>query len=183
LMRRNKITPLILSRREFVTSADVFPMEYLDIVETHQVLVGPDVTSELEINRANLRHQIEHQLRGNLVSLRQLAVAAGCPRLFRKVLLRRELEQWYGRLSAILRGLLRLQGIADIPSAPEKLVAAVNATFEFESGPIVQLLACRDSRRGKECPDSLELIDNLLARLTKLVEIVDGLQPGGGSSK
>jgi predicted nucleotidyltransferase len=183
LMRRNRITPLILSRREFVTSADVFPMEYLDIVETHQVLVGPDVTAELEIDLANLRHQIEHQLRGNLVSLRQLAVAAGRPRLFKKVLLGRELQQWYGRLSAILRGLLRFQGVTEIPSAPAELVAAVNTAFQFESGPIVQLLGCRDGGRGNECPDSLELIDSLLARLTRLVEIVDGLESGGGSSK
>ena len=184
LMRRNRITPLVLSRREFVTSADVFPMEYLDIVETHQVLMGPDVTSELEIDRANLRHQIEHQLRGNLVSLRQLAVATGRPRLFKKVLLRRELQQWYGRLAAILRGLLRFNGATEVPSAPEALVEEINRAFGFESGPIVQLLACRDSRRKNECRNSLDLIDALLARLTTLVEIVDGLSGStGGDSQ
>ncbi len=184
LMRRNRITPLVLSRREFVTSADVFPMEYLDIVEAHQVLMGPDVTAELEIDRANLRHQIEHQLRGNLVSLRQLAVAAGRPRLFKKVLLRRELQQWYGRLAAILRGLLRFHGATEIPSAPEALVEEINRAFGFESGPIVQLLACRDRGRRKECPDSLVLIDALLSRLTTLVEIVDGLSGStGGDSQ
>lgn len=177
LMRRNRITPLVLSRREFVTSADVFPMEYLDIVETHQVLVGPDVTTELEIDQANLRHQIEHQLRGNLVALRQLAIAAGRRRMLKRTLLRRELQQWYGRLSAILRGVLRLQGVADIPSSPEALVQEMNGAFGLESGPILQLLACRDAGRRSECPDSLELIDALIVRLTKLVEIVDGM-PG-----
>ena len=35
LLRRHRITPLVLTRREFVSSADVFPMEYLDIVEIH----------------------------------------------------------------------------------------------------------------------------------------------------
>lgn len=184
LMRRNRITPLVLSRREFVTSADVFPMEYLDIVESHQVLMGPDVTSELEIDQANLRHQIEHELRGNLVSLRQLAVAAGRPRLFKRRLLRRELEQWYGRLAAILRGLLRFNGATEVPSAPEALVEAINKALGFESGPIVQLLACRDRSRRTECPDSLVLIDSLLARLTTLVEIVDGMSEStGGDSK
>ena len=181
LMKRNRITPLVLSRREFVTSADVFPMEYLDIVETHQVLVGSDVTTELEIDKANLRHQIEHQLRGNLVSLRQLAIVAGRPRILRNVLLRRELQQWYGRLSAVLRGLLRLQGI-DIPATPEELVGAINRAFDFESGPIVQLLVCRGDAGRKDCPDSLELIDSLLGRLTRLVEVVDALEskgPGG----
>ena len=47
IMRRNRITPLVLSRREFVTSSDVFPMEYLDIVETHKVLMGPELLRTL----------------------------------------------------------------------------------------------------------------------------------------
>lgn len=183
LMRKNRITPLVLSRREFVSSADVFPMEYMDIVENHQVLVGPDVTSELEIDRQNLRHQIEHELRGNLVSLRQLAVAAGKPRLFRARLLRRELLQGYGRLAALLRGLLRLKGVSEIPTAPEELVSAVNAALGFEPGPIMTLLACREAGTKAECPESDQLIDDLLERLTELVEIVDGMEGSGGGSR
>lgn len=177
LMSRHRITPLVLSRKEFVTSADVFPMEYLDIVDAHQVLVGKDVTGELSIDRSNLRHQIEHQLRGHLLSLRQLAIAAGRRRLFRKSLLRRELQQWYGRLSAILRSLLRLKEVSPIPTSPEALMAAVNDAFGFESGPIVQLLTCRNGGAG--CPDSLDLVDEVIERLASLVSVVDGM-PGGG---
>lgn len=177
LMRSHRITPLILTRREFVTSADVFPMEYLDMVETHEVLYGPDVTSELEISRSNLRHEAEHQLRGSLVTLRQLAIAAGRPRPFRKVLLRRRLEEWYGSLAAILRGLLRLHGESSVPEAPDELVREINRVLGLEPGPVLQLLACR---RG-ECPDSVELIDGLLERLSRLVEIVDAGSEAGGA--
>jgi predicted nucleotidyltransferase len=178
LMKRYRITPLVISRKEFVNSADVFPMEYLDITEAHQVLMGPDVTAELDIDRKNLRHQIEHQLRGHLVSLRQLAIAAGRPRLFRKILLRRELDQWYGRLAAILRGLLRLKGVADIPSAPGALMESVNTVLGFESGAIVQLMTCREDR-SSDCPDSITLVDGVLTRLTELVEVVDTMTGEG----
>ena len=168
MVKRWRITPLILSRSEFTTSSDVFPVEYLDIVEGHKVLTGPDVTEELEINRANLRHEIEHQLRGSLVALRQLAVAAGRRRLFRNTLLQRELRQWYGSLSAMLRGLLRLKGAAEIPHPPEDLVRAVNSSLGLEPGPIVQLL-----RGDGSGPKGLDLVDGILERLSKLVEIVD----------
>jgi len=137
------------------------------------------VTTELRIDRTNLRHQIEHQLRGHLLSLRQLAIAGGRKRLFRKMLLRRELQQWHGRLSAILRGLLRLQGIESTPASAEELMAAVNDSMGFESGPIVRLLTCRSGGRG--CPDILELIGDVLDRLGALVEVVDGM-PGGGTA-
>lgn len=169
LLRKHSITPLVLTRREFATSADVFPMEYLDIVDTHRVVHGPDVTTELEISQSNLRHEVEHQLRGSLVSLRQLAIVAGRPRPFRKVLLRRRLEEWYGSLSAILRGLLRLHAVSEIPQQPDALVSEINRTLGLESGPILQLLACRQGA----CPDAVELIDALLERLARLVSIVD----------
>ena len=174
LMRRHRITPLVLSRRECETSADVFPMEYMDIVETHKVVSGPDVTEGLDLTRANLRHEIEHQLRGSLVSLRQLAVAAGRRRPFRKAMLRRELEQWYGSLSAILRGLLRLKGVTPIPQTPADLISAMNASLGLEPGPILQLLRTRK----RDSVDSIDLIDALLERLTRLVEIVDSMQEG-----
>ncbi len=180
LLRTHKITPLFLTRREFATSADVFPMEYLDIVETHKVLLGPDVTADLDISRTNLRHEVEHQLRGSLVSLRQLAIAAGRPRPFRKLLLRRRLEEWYGSLAAILRGMLRLHDVTAIPHGAEDLVREVNRAVGLEPGPILQLLACRQG----ECPDAVQLTDALLERLAKLVEIVDAgpNASGGGRS-
>jgi hypothetical protein len=102
-------------------------------------------------------------------------VAAGRPRLFRRRLLRRELENWYGSLAAILRGLLRLKGVSAIPAAPDALVQQINTAFGLEPGPILQLLRCREGG----CPDSGELIDALLDRLTRLVRIVDELDTEG----
>lgn len=169
LMRRHRMTPLVLTHQEFVGSADVFPMEYLDIVQTHRVLHGPNVTDDLTISRANLRHEVEHQLRGNLMALRQLAIAAGRPRPFRKHLLRRRLEDWSGSVSAILRALLRLRGVEIIPEVPEQLVESVNRELGLESGPLLHLAGGRVA----EYHDSVALIDALLERLARLVEIVD----------
>ena len=174
LIRRNNLTPLVLTLREFKSSADVFPIEYLDIVESHRAIHGRDVTLDLVLTKSNLRHQVEHQLRGCLISLRQLAVAEGRPRPFMKGALRRELNRWYGSLAAVLRGVLRLYSDAPAPHDPEALIAAVNGAVGLESGPILRLIQCRSGR----CPDVHELMDGLLDRLTRLVEIVDGYEGG-----
>jgi hypothetical protein len=169
ILRRNRITPLILTSHEFRTSADVFPMEYLDMRAAHEVITGRDATADLEIDASNLRHEVEHQLRGSLVNLRQLAIVSSRPRPFRRTLLRRRLEQWYGSLAAILRGLLRLYGTEKIPENASELLQAVNRVLGLEPGPFLQLLECRSG----DCPDSLDLLDGLLERLAELVRIVD----------
>jgi predicted nucleotidyltransferase len=84
-MRRYKITPLILSKTEFMNSADVFPMEYLDIMDRKKILFGEDITEQLSLSLKNLRHQLEDRLRGAVASLRQAVVASrGKERILRK---------------------------------------------------------------------------------------------------
>jgi predicted nucleotidyltransferase len=174
LFKRYNITPLILSETEFKNSADVFPMEYLDLQENHEVLYGRDVTGDLVIGKENLRHEVEHQLRGSLVSLRQLAIAADRKRPFWKGAVRRELQRWYGSLAAILRGVLRLKADATAPQDHRELVSEVNRALGLEAGPIIALLDCRTG----DCPEVTDLIDSLLERLARLVEIVDQMEGG-----
>lgn len=168
LMRKYHITPLILSSGEFARSSDVFPMEYLDIRDRHRVLYGDDPTLVLSIDDKNLRHQIEHQMRGNLISLRQLVLAAHG----RKRMLERELSQWYGRVAAVFRGLLRLTEADEVPSEPRALVSKVNEVLGLEPGPFMRLIAFREGRTE----DADTLARDLLTRLGELVRIVDAME-------
>ncbi len=63
--------PLLFTMDRLNKSTDVFPIELLDIKECHKILYGKDPVSDLDICTANLRLQIEHELRGNLIQLRQ----------------------------------------------------------------------------------------------------------------
>ncbi|MBI9021371.1 MAG: nucleotidyltransferase domain-containing protein [Verrucomicrobia bacterium] len=63
--------PLLFTKERLAQATDVFPIELLDITECHTVLFGDDVVAGLEISTANLRLQIEHELRGALIRLRQ----------------------------------------------------------------------------------------------------------------
>lgn len=63
--------PLLFTETRLAKATDVFPIELLDITECHKVLFGNDAVQGLEISTDNLRLQIEHELRGALIHLRQ----------------------------------------------------------------------------------------------------------------
>ena len=69
--------PLLFTEGRLEKATDVFPIELLDIRECHQVLYGNDLVAELEIDTRNLRLQIEHELRGKLIQLRQRYLLTG----------------------------------------------------------------------------------------------------------
>ncbi len=69
--------PLLFTVERLMQSTDVFPIELLDIKECHKVLHGSDLVSDLNIDTKNLRLQIEHELRGKLIKLRQHYLLAG----------------------------------------------------------------------------------------------------------
>lgn len=168
--RKNKVTPLVLSVREFRNSADVYPVEYLDILDRHRVLVGEDAIASINISKANLRHELEHQLRGNLVGLRQLVIASRG----QKRRMGANLKHWYGQMAALFRGLLRLADSDEVPLDHAALLSRMNQLYNLTPGPFTELLEYRSG--AKKDPE--ELIDNVLRRLSELAQLVDTMEKG-----
>src|ERR1043166_7495489 len=69
--------PLVLTEREWRGSADIFPMEYADILERHRVLHGDPPFDGIRVDTKDLRLQLEHEAMGKLLKLRQGVLAAG----------------------------------------------------------------------------------------------------------
>jgi len=67
--------PLVLTDQEWRDSADVFAIEYEDIRDAHRVLAGRDPWTGISVRREDVRRQVEHELMGKLVHLRQAYVA------------------------------------------------------------------------------------------------------------
>src|ERR1044071_7000818 len=69
--------PLALTMPEWRGSSDIFPMEYADILERHRVLYGEPPFNGIQVDRRDLRLQLEHEAMGKLLKLRQGVLAAG----------------------------------------------------------------------------------------------------------
>jgi hypothetical protein len=69
--------PMTLTVGEWQRSSDVFPMEYADILDRHRVLHGAAPFEGISVSRDDLRLQLEQQVLGKLLQLRQGALLAG----------------------------------------------------------------------------------------------------------
>ena len=67
--------PLVLTDQEWRDSADVFAIEYEDIRDAHRILAGRDPWTSISVRPEDVRRQVEHELMGKLVHLRQAYVA------------------------------------------------------------------------------------------------------------
>src|SRR5258707_13970998 len=63
--------PLIFPKDELLTGADIYPIELLDMKRRHRILHGEDLLQNLDIPLNLHRIQVEHDLRTNLLRLRQ----------------------------------------------------------------------------------------------------------------
>lgn len=74
LMRRKvkrQLPQLVFWTEEELKHAwDVFPLEFEDIKENHQCLVGKDPFGKRKVDKKHIRYQIEFELRSKLLNLR-----------------------------------------------------------------------------------------------------------------
>ena len=69
--------PMTMTTAEWRRSSDVFPMEYADIIDRHRVLHGSAPLDGVRVSHDHLRLQLEQQVLGKLLQLRQGALLAG----------------------------------------------------------------------------------------------------------
>ena len=168
VMRRNRITPLLLTESEFTSSADVFPMEYLDIRDARQVVFGDDLAGRLEITMRNLRHQVEGELRGAVAALRRaLLETAGRNRQLKRIL-----SAWFGSQAALFRGLLRLAGSEEIPTDPLLAIALLSDTYHVDVSALERAARLRMGERLEPSTIAHEL----LSSLSELLGHVDSME-------
>lgn len=74
--------PLLFTLERLKKSSDVFPVEIADIKENHKILFGEDILSNIDISYENLRLELEHELKGKLIQLRErFLITEGKPKL------------------------------------------------------------------------------------------------------
>jgi hypothetical protein len=127
--------PLLLTHAEWRSSADIFPMEYADILERHRVLYGQAPFDGIHVSPAELRLQVENQALGKLLQLRQGVLALGNSGEQQVVLLAASLSA----VMVVFRGVVRLHG--DVPPTDyEALSALIGGYAGFDAAPFVQVV-------------------------------------------
>lgn len=167
--------PLVFSESEWRDSTDAFAIEFLDVKAHHKVLAGRDPWAGVTIADEDVRRQLEHELRGKVIRVRQAVLAAsGNSRA-----LGQAITGSVAGFLTMLRALLRVSGEA-APAERTALVAAAAARVGFDAGPVTAIaLAARDRKAPKLTPGDPQVAGYLNA-VTRTAEYVNTLPTRSG---
>jgi predicted nucleotidyltransferase len=160
--------PMTFTTKEWKSSADIFPMEYADILERHRVLFGDPPFDGIRVAPSDLRLQVEQQTMGKLLQLRQATMAAGGDG-------KRQLEvldQSLSTLMVIFRGVARLLG--QVPSQDyEELTRSLAQRVGFSPDPFVKVI--RHVRGAEKVPrdSAAAILEGYLGAMERLVAYLD----------
>lgn len=141
--------PMVLTEAEWRASADIFAIEYADILAAHKVVHGMLPLDGIAVTRANLRLQLEREAMGKLLQLRRELQMRGDD----KVAMRDLLHGVRGPSFALLRALLRTADGATSPHNDSLDVAREVATLTgIDTAPFAALV---EHQHGtKKIPDA-----------------------------
>jgi hypothetical protein len=156
--------PMTMTVAEWRRSSDVFPMEYADILARNKVLHGVAPFDGITVSHEHLRLQLEQQVMGKLLHLRQSALLAGTDGKRQAQLLGDSLST----IMVLFRAVLRLRG-EEPTSDIEATATRVAALAGFDPSPFVK--ASRH-RRGEATIPPTEA-PSVLAGYLKGIECLD----------
>jgi len=168
--KKSIVAPLFLDDEHIRRSADVFPIEFLDIQENHVALYGTDPFASLEIDKSNVRLQCEHELKGKLIRVRQGYLERGLLRKDIAALLVESLTS----LVPIFRNMLRLKG-QELPKTKREILERTARVFEVSSGPFLKILGFKEGTKAPDATAVDELLADYLTQLDKLAIAIDEL--------
>ena len=166
-----KITaPLFLTRKHIETSTDVFPIEFLEMKESHVLLYGEDLLTPLEINPTNIRLFCEEQIKGKLIRIRQAYLEIGLKRKGIEALLKESLSS----LTPVFRNLIRSRGKVP-PVERGQIYNQLCAEFDLDKKVFLAIL--RDTKNDERIAgqDVETFFEKYIAQIQKLAIAVDQL--------
>ena len=160
--------PMTMTMEEWRHSADIFPMEYADILERHRVLHGEPPFAGITVSPADLRLQLERELMGKLLQLRQSALLAGTDG-------KRQAELVGASLSTMMvlfRAILRLHG--EHPPADNVATATrVGALVGFDPAPFLRAVRHVRGEARLTGPEAGQVLGGYIAAIEQLSRHLD----------
>jgi hypothetical protein len=157
--------PLLITRAEWSRASDVFPIEVTDMRAAHTVLRGADPLLGLEVSPADLRAELERELRGKLLRLRQGYAARSGNQAALGDLAARSAST----MLVLLRGVLALEA-RPIPSDPLQVATAASAMMGIEGEGFLGIVRHRGDGKWKCSDNEFEAYLDAVARAAAFVD-------------
>jgi predicted nucleotidyltransferase len=166
--------PLLFTHDRLRKSADVFPIEIADIKSSHETLFGENLLGDVPVHDENLRWQLESELKGALIALRErYLLTGGKPREVTELLI-----ESLSTILVLFRAALRLYQ-SEVPSHKMDALAALTRHVPFDARPFETIAELKEGRKpAGVVPD--ELFVSYLQTTETVVDAVDDYLHGQG---
>lgn len=169
-IKQGIVAPLFLTLDYIASSLDSFPIEFLEMKESHMLIHGEDPLGEISIEREDIRRQCERELKGKLTRLRQAYLEIGLKARGIEALLKESLSS----LIPIFRNMLRLKGVLP-PLGKEEVISSFASEFGVDRDVFLAVWRDKkgDERIGRERAEDffgkyIGAIERLSAEVDKL---------------
>jgi hypothetical protein len=164
--RGGAATPLLLTRADFARSLDAFPIEYGEIIDSHDVIVGDNPFDGLTIPAADLRRACEVQAKSHLLHLRENYIEAAGRKADIDALVRESAPGF----AALLTHLARLDGSA--AGTVAELSAFAVDRIGLDAHAVSDVLSMSQAE-ALPSVDAIKLFPSYLNCVERLAEFVD----------
>jgi hypothetical protein len=159
---------LLFTRGQLRSSADVFPIELLDMRQSRRVLFGDDPLADVTINHEQLRLQVERELKEKLLALREGYLLTGGKR-------RRVLSLLTSSLAGFLvvfRAALRLFQ-EEVPAAKMDALPLLAKHIPFDPQPLLDVHDLKHRRRTARELSVPALFESYLKTIEQVTDAID----------
>ena len=168
--KRKIATPLVMTKEFIETSLDSYPIEFLNMKNSHILVYGENVLADIAFKPEDLRLQIEREIKGKIILLTQgYLETEGSARQLRQLI-----RNSFTAFISIFNALLYLkQGKA--PQGRRETIKEVCNLFSLDKG-LFEI--CSDIKEGKDKLANKEIINifkKYLREVEKMGSIVDKL--------
>ncbi|MBL7073911.1 hypothetical protein ISS37_01550 [candidate division KSB1 bacterium] len=162
-------TPLFLTLEYIQSSMDSYPIEFLNMKRFYRIVYGEDVLKDLAFKREHIRLQLEREMKGKLLQLRQAFLdTKGLKRGFLQLI-----SVSVSPFISLFKALLYYMN-EEIPETTEGTLTKVAEHFGLDASLFEELLAVKMGKKMNRY--GLErLLDRYLEEIRKLTFEVDKL--------
>jgi hypothetical protein len=168
--KRKVATPLTLTKSFIETSLDSYPIEFLNMKNSHVLVYGENVLANIAFQPADLRLQIEREIKGKIILLRQgYLETEGSARALRQLI-----RNSFTAFISIFKALLHLKQEKAPQTRRETIKEACNL-FSLDAA-VFEL--CSDIKEGKDNlagPEIIDVFKKYLREVEKIGIVVDEL--------
>jgi predicted nucleotidyltransferase len=152
------------------SSCDVFPVEFLDMKENHNVLYGKDVFNDLAIDTKNLRFQCEQELKSKIINIKRTYIEN-----IKNPDLDKFLIKFFTSSLHLLRNILMLK-TGKGADKKEDILNGLAAEFHIDIFAMKTILQAKCSNKRLPRNTAAGLFNLFVRDLESIANLVDGMQ-------